>query len=143
MPVIKKSALLPYTAAQVYVLVEAVEDYPQFLPWCGAAHIIERGQDEVRASITIDHKGIRKAFTTQNRHQPGKLIEMRLVEGPFRLLEGFWRFEDLGSNGCKVSLDLEFEFSSKLIALAVGPVFNQIANTLVDAFCHRAKAVYG
>ncbi len=143
MPVIKKSALLPYSALQMYALVDDINSYAGFLPWCGAAAELARNDEEVRASITIDHKGIKKAFTTLNRHQPGKMIEMRLVEGPFRVLEGFWRFEDLGANGCKVSLDLEFEFASKLIAFAVGPVFSQIANNLVDAFCARAREIYG
>jgi len=143
MPAIKKSALLPYTSAQMYALVDDVNSYADFLPWCGASEELERTEEEVRASITIDHKGIKKTFTTRNRHQRNKIIEMRLIEGPFRVLEGFWHFEDLGANGCKVSLDLEFEFASKLIALAVGPVFNQIASNLVDAFCSRARDTYG
>lgn len=140
---IRKTALIPYSAARMFALVDDIESYPQFLPWCGGAEVISRDEDQVKASVTIAHKGIHKSFTTVNRNQPGKMIEMRLVDGPFRMLEGFWRFDDLGESGCKVSLDLEFEFSGKLVALAMGPVFSQIANTLVDAFCERARKLYG
>lgn len=143
MPSVNKSALLPYSAAQVFALVDDIKRYPEFLPWCSAAEELQRGEDEVKASVHIAHKGIKKTFTTHNRHQHGKMIEMRLVQGPFKHLEGFWRFEELGESGSKVSLDLEFEFSSKLVAMAIGPIFHQIANTLVDAFCERARQVYG
>ncbi|PWV60488.1 polyketide cyclase/dehydrase/lipid transport protein [Plasticicumulans acidivorans] len=86
---------------------------------------------------------INKSFSTCNRMQPNKMIEMRLVDGPFRRLEGFWRFESLGEGACKISLDLEFEFSNSLLKIAIGPIFNQIANSLVDAFCKRAVDLYG
>jgi ribosome-associated toxin RatA of RatAB toxin-antitoxin module len=127
----------------MYRLVDDVEAYPQFLPWCAGARVIQRQADEVHASIDIAHGAIRKTFATRNRLQPDKMIEMRLVEGPFKHLHGFWRFDALGEDGCKVSLDLEYEFSSKLLGLAIGPVFSQIANTLVDSFCQRANSLYG
>lgn len=142
MPSISKSALVPYTAAQMFDLVDRVSDYPEFLPWCGGAKELSRDEDEVKASVTIAHSGINKAFTTCNRLQKNKMIEMELINGPFKHLHGFWRFETLSEDACKVSLDLEYEFSSKLLGLAVGPVFSQIANSMVDSFCQRADRIY-
>ena len=143
MTTINKSALVTHSANDMYKLVDDIEAYPEFLPWCKSTTVLSRTKDEVRASIQIAHSGLNRSFTTCNRNQKNKIIEMRLLEGPFKHLEGFWRFDDLESEGCKVSLDLNFEFSNKLIGLAFGPVFNQIANNLVDAFCNRAKQVYG
>ena len=143
MPVINKSALVPYTAQEMYELVDDIESYPVFLPWCGGSEVLKRNDDEVKASILLSRSGVKKKFTTLNRLQKGKMIEMRLVEGPFRHLEGFWRFESLNESASKIMFDIEFEFSSKLLALTVGPVFNQIANTMVDAFTGRAVDVYG
>ena len=143
MPTVNKSALVAYSPGQMFDLVDDIEAYSQFLPWCRTSRVLSRNDDEVRASIEISHSGINKSFTTCNRLQQGKMIEMRLLEGPFRHLEGFWRFAPLGENACKVSLDLDFEFSNRLVGMALGPVFNQIANTLVDAFCKRATEVYG
>lgn len=143
MPSINKSALVPYSAAGMYDLVNDIEAYPQFLPWCRQSQVLARDADLIRASIEIAYKSLNKAFTTQNRLQHNKMIEMRLVEGPFKHLEGFWRFEALDEAACKVSLDLEFEFSNRLVGLAMGPIFTQIANTLVDSFVKRANDVYG
>lgn len=140
---IKKSALLPYSPAQMFVLVDDIESYPLFLPWCKSARVFSRSADEVRAEIHIAHGVLNKAFSTLNRLQQDKMIEMRLLEGPFKHLEGFWRFDELSNAGCKISLDLEFKFSNKLMELAIGPAFSHIANSLVDAFCLRAKQVYG
>lgn len=140
---INKSALVPYSPAQMYALVDDIESYPEFLPWCSAARVLMRGDDEVRASLALSKGGVDKTFTTCNRNQKNKMIEMRLVEGPFRHLEGFWRFDALGEDGCKVSLDMEFEFSSRMLGLVVGPVFSQVANSLVDSFQQRAVEVYG
>ena len=143
MPLIHRNALVPYTAAEMYVLVDDIDAYPEFLPWCKSATVLRRDRDEVRARIDMAKGGIHKSFTTCNRLQENKIIEMRLLEGPFSHLEGFWRFEALGENGCKVLLDLEFEFSNRILKMMVGPIFDQIANTLVDAFCERAIEVYG
>lgn len=143
MPIINKSALVPYTAVEMYSLVDDIEAYPQFLPWCGGSEVLERNEDEVKASILLSRSGIKKTFTTLNRLQHGKMIEMRLVEGPFRHLEGFWRFEELNATASKIMFDIEFEFSNKLLAMTVGPVFSQITNTMVDAFTTRAVDVYG
>ncbi len=138
-----KSALVPYTPAEMFVLVNDIEAYPQFLPWCKQARILSQDADEIRATLALSKGGVEKEFTTCNRHQINKMIEVRLVEGPFKHLEGFWRFDALGEHGCKVSMDMEFEFSSKLLGMVVGPVFSQVANTLVDSFHQRAVQVYG
>ncbi len=142
MTVINRSALVPYSARQMFELVDGVEAYPEFLPWCSGVTVHERSEDELCATIEISKAGIHKAFTTRNRNQPYKMIEMRLVEGPFRHLEGFWRFDELGETACKVSLDIEFEFSSRLLSMSLGPVFSQICNTLVEAFVQRARQIY-
>jgi len=143
MPVINKSALVPYTAQEMYSLVDDIDAYPDFLPWCGASEVIERNEDEVTASILLSRSGLNKSFTTLNRLQRGKMIEMRLIEGPFRHLQGFWRFESLNESASKIMFDIEFEFSNKLLSMTVGPVFSQITNTIVDAFTKRAVEVYG
>jgi len=143
MTIINKSALVPYSPAEMFSLVDNIEAYPEFLPWCSDARELARDEDEVRATVSLSKSGVDKAFTTLNRNQKNKMIEMRLVEGPFRRLEGFWRFEPLGEHGCKVSLDLEFEFASRVLGMVVGPVFSQIANSLVDSFQKRAVDVYG
>lgn len=143
MTTINRSALVPYSAQQMYHLVDHVDAYAEFLPWCKTAHEISRNEDEVTASITVAKGGVEKSFTTKNRLQKDKMIEMRLVEGPFHHLEGFWRFQKLDEEACKVSLDLEFEFSNALVKLAFGGVFNKIASTMVDAFVERAHQQYG
>lgn len=127
----------------MFALVDGIEAYPEFLPWCRGAKVLSRTDDEVRATIELSKGGVEKAFTTCNRNQKNKMIEMRLVEGPFRQLEGFWRFDALGDDGCKVSFDLEFEFASRMLGMVVGPVFSQIANSMVDSFHKRAVEVYG
>lgn len=143
MPTINKQALVPYSAREMFDLVDDVEAYADFLPWCRSSQVLSRDDEVVRATIEIAHGALHKSFTTQNRLQAGKMIEMRLVEGPFRRLEGFWRFDTLGEQACKVRLDLEFEFSSRLISMALNPIFSQISNSLVDAFGKRAEQVYG
>ena len=143
MAVISKSALVNYPAIEMFNIVDDVDAYPQFLPWCGSAKVLSRDKDEVKAMVEINHSGIRKSFTTCNHLQQGKMIEMELVNGPFKHLHGYWRFDSLAEDACKVSLDLEYEFSSKLLGMAIGPIFSQIANTLVDSFCRRADALHG
>lgn len=143
MPLVQKSALVTYSAGQMFDLVNDVDRYQQFLPWCCSSSILSTDEDVVRARVEIAHGSIHKAFTTRNRIQHGKMIEMRLEDGPFKQLEGFWRFQALSETACKVSLDLQYEFSNRLIGLAIGPVFSQIANSMVDAFTQRAHDVYG
>lgn len=143
MTTINKTALVPYSASEMYALVNDIGSYSKFLPWCRSSQILEQGEDVIRATIEIAHGSLHKSFTTNNRLQRDKMIEMRLEQGPFKQLEGFWRFDTLGERACKVSLDLEFEFSNRLIGMAMGPIFSQIANSLVDAFSKRAVEVYG
>ena len=143
MPEISRSALVPYAPEQMYALVDGIAAYPEFLPWCSNATELKRTDDSVQASVEISKGAVKKSFTTLNTMQTGEVIEMSLVDGPFKRLHGFWRFETLKPGACKVSLDLQFEFSNKLMALAIGPVFNQVANTLVDSFVDRARKVYG
>ena len=132
-----------YTPQEMYSLVNDVEAYSSFLPWCSESSVLELGEESLRASVSISVGGVHKTFTTLNRLQPGKMMEIRLEDGPFKHLEGFWRFDPLGEEACKVALDLEYQFSSRVLGLVVGPVFDQIANSLVDAFCKRAVQVYG
>lgn len=143
MAIINKSALVSYSPSKMFQIVDDVEAYPRFLPWCGDAKVLSRDEDQVKAMVEINHSGIRKTFTTRNLLQKDKIIEMELIDGPFKHLHGYWRFEALGGDACKVSLDLEYEFSNKLLSMAVGPVFSHIANSLVDAFCQRAEALHG
>lgn len=145
MPLIKRAAEVPYTPLQMYELVDNIENYPKFLPWCRSSKVLSRDEDEVRATLELARGGLSKSFTTCNRLQHGKMIEVRLVSGPFRHLEGFWRFEELpqGEGGSRVSLDLEFEFHNHLLSMALSPVFHPVANSLVDSFCQHAKNMYG
>lgn len=144
MTLISRNALVPYSVEEMYALVDDIESYAEFLPWCKSTDVMSRDENEVKASIEIARGALNKSFTTLNRLQANKIIEMRLVQGPFKRLEGFWRFDALkDSSASKISLDLDFEFESRLVAFAVGPVFNQIANSMVDAFCKRAVEVHG
>lgn len=143
MTTISKSALVAYTPEQMFKLIDDIEAYPDFLPWCGMATEIERDECNVEASILISHSGLNKEFTTKNSNTTFEKIEMQLVNGPFKNLDGVWLFEPLGDAACKVSLNLEFEFSSKIVSASLGPVFSKIANSLVDAFIKRAESVYG
>jgi ribosome-associated toxin RatA of RatAB toxin-antitoxin module len=139
---IKKTALIPYSAAKMYALVADVDQYQYFLPWCGDSKLLSQTDNEIIGLVQIQHMGMNKNFTTLNRMHPDKMIEIYLVDGPFKKLEGSWRFDALDKNGCKISLDLEFEFSNKLMSVAFGPIFSQIANSMVDAFCKRATTIY-
>lgn len=141
---IQRHAIVPYSPAQMFVLVDNVLEYPEFLPWCASTREIHRNNAEVEASIELSKGGVRKTFTTRNQLIENQQIDLILVDGPFRQLEGSWRFSELkAGEACKVSLDLEFEFSNRLLTATVGPVFSSIANSLVDAFVTRAKSVYG
>lgn len=142
MTAIHRSKLVSYTPGQMYQLVNAIEDYPEFLPWCVGSEVYLRNEDEIKASLVVSGAGLHKSFTTHNRLQKDKMIEMRLVDGPFKHLEGFWRFEPIDEAACKVQFDLEFEFAGKLIDFAFGPIFHQMTNSLVDAFAERAQQVY-
>lgn len=143
MTTINKSALLRYSADEMYALVADVEAYGQFLPWCSGATVLSRAGDVVVATVGIAYKGINKSFTTENRGVPGQSLEMRLRDGPFQRLHGWWRFQALEARASKISLDLDFAFSSRLLDFTIGPTFGAIANTMVDSFRQRAEQVYG
>ena len=139
---IHKSALVPYQPSQMYDLVDDIASYAEFLPWCSKSTVLKREADSVDASLEIKYSKLHKAFTTRNLNTPNQVIEMTLLDGPFKHLHGKWLFIPLGEAGTKVELQLEFEFASKLMDMTVGPVFSHIANSLVDAFTKRAKEVY-
>jgi len=143
MPQVRRSALLPYSAAQVFQLVSDIERYPEFLPWCSAAQIISNQAKEVVAELTIMKGRISERFTTRNVLAYPDSIELHLVQGPFKRLAGVWRFTALAALGSKVELELDFEMSKSLIQRTFGIIFAHAAGTMVDAFCARARTVYG
>ncbi len=143
MALVEKSVLVEYSAEQMHALVNDVEKYPEFLPWCGGAEILSREGETARAAIRINFRGIRQHFSTRNRSQPPHRIDIELIDGPFRHLDGSWNFKPLGTEACKIAFRLNYEFSNKLLDKFVGPVFHYIANTIVDAFVKRAEAKYG
>jgi coenzyme Q-binding protein COQ10 len=140
---IHRSALVPYSAREMFDLVADIPSYPKFLPWCGGARVLSREEDAVIASIDIAYHGVHKTFTTRNLLQHGKMMEIRLLDGPFSYLQGFWRFAALDEHASRVSLDLEFEVANRLISVVLTPVFSSLANQLVDSFHHRARDIYG
>ncbi|AXT45544.1 MULTISPECIES: type II toxin-antitoxin system RatA family toxin [Chromobacterium] len=143
MQVVEKSVLVAHTPAQMFALVDDIEHYSRFLPWCGKAEVLSREGDQVVASLHIDYLKVKQHFTTRNTNQAGEAILMELVDGPFEHLEGRWRFLPLGEIGCKVEFRLSYQFSSKILEMIIGPVFGHISGTLVDAFIKEADKVYG
>ncbi|TVQ87033.1 MAG: type II toxin-antitoxin system RatA family toxin [Chromatiaceae bacterium] len=143
MPVVKKSALVRHSAQQMFDLVADVEGYPRFLPWCESTALLSRTDEQICGRISVARLGIRQVFSTCNRIDPPHHMQIDLMDGPFRKLTGGWTFTALRADACKVELELDFEFSGRLIDKAFGGVFGQIANSLVDAFCKRADEVYG
>lgn len=142
MPIVSKSALMPFAAERMFDLVSDVEGYPAFLPWCASAELLSKSDEKLCGRIEVARLGIRQTFSTCNHLQRPERMEIALDEGPFRKLQGAWTFTELGDEACKVELVLEFEFAGGLIDKAFGAVFGQIANTLVDAFCKRAEEVF-
>ena len=140
---IEKTALVSYSPAQMFNLVDDIDAYADFLPWCSRSEVIARNNNIVDGKLEISYSKLNKTFTTRNINTPDEVIEMQLLEGPFKKLYGKWTFQPLGEDGTKIALTLEFEFASKLLDITVGPVFSQIANSLVDAFTQRAWEVYG
>ena len=134
--------LVPHGAAAMFALVESVESYPQFLPWCAGARYVDTRADGKTARIDIDYHGVKAHFTTDNVNRPPESIVITLKDGPFRHLHGEWRFAALAPSACRVDFELAWEFASSLIETAVGPVFGHIANTFIDAFVRRAEAVH-
>ncbi|MGI9272526.1 MAG: type II toxin-antitoxin system RatA family toxin [Woeseiaceae bacterium] len=140
---VHRSALVQYSADEMFSLVDDIESYPEFLPWCSGAEVHSRQDDIVEATLSLQLGELRKQFRTRNTATDRNAIEMRLVDGPFRELSGQWAFTQLGETGSKVELDLEFEFSSPVVDLMFGALFEETCNSLVDAFTRRAAAVYG
>lgn len=146
MKTVHKSVLIWYSPQEMYALVTDVADYPKFLPWCDHAQVLEQHPGGVTAEVGISFSGIRQTFTTRNDHVPGHEVAMHLVNGPFSKLEGRWTFSPVGEGGqraCRVALDLQYGFANAVLGKLVGPVFDKIAASLVDAFVKRAEQVYG
>lgn len=143
MAVVQKTVLLAFSAEQMFALVEKVEDYPAFLPWCGGVEVKQRSLDKLVATIAISYRGIKQSFTTENQNTPSTHMQMKLIEGPFSMLDGQWHFKPLRYDACKVDFELHYEFSSKILETLIGPVFSIIANSFVESFCKRAEEVYG
>lgn len=140
---ISRSALVPFSAEQMFALVHDVDQYKLFLPWCTDSGVLEDGEDVRTAYVTISRGGVSRSFTTRNTVLPDRTLKISLVEGPFRQLDGHWRFLPLDVDASKVSLELEFEFSNTLVKMAFGRIFEQLANRLVDSFVQRAQQVHG
>jgi ribosome-associated toxin RatA of RatAB toxin-antitoxin module len=140
---ISRSAIVEHRAAELYALVADIEAYPEFLPWCLEARLDDRSPAETRATLTAGMGRLRQSFTTRNDNRPGEGIDMRLVEGPFRSFSASWRFTALSESACRIDFSLEYEFSSRMLARLLEPLFDRIADTMVDAFARRADQVYG
>ena len=139
---IARSAIVEHKAEEMFALVDDIEAYPRFLPWCAGATVHERTAQGTRATLTVGMRGLRLSFTTQNENRPGESIDMRLVQGPFRRFAAAWRFKPLSAQACSVELSLEYELSGAL-ARVFARMFDGIADTMVDAFTRRADEVYG
>ena len=139
---IARSAIVEHSAAEMYRLVEDIEAYPQFLPWCVAAEVHERKPGTTKATLTVGVGGLHHAFTTQNENRPGEAIDMRLVEGPFRRFAGEWRFAPLSPRACRIEFSLQYEFSSRTLGRLLAPLFDGMADSMVDAFVRRASQVH-
>jgi ribosome-associated toxin RatA of RatAB toxin-antitoxin module len=142
MALVEKSVLLPFSAEQMFALVDNVADYPQFLPWCGGADATVLDDGRMQATVHINYHGVKQSFSTENVRLVPKRIEMKLLDGPFKHLDGSWQFVALSPSACKIAFRLNYEFSSKLLEKVVGPVFHYIASSFVEAFIKRAGQVY-
>jgi ribosome-associated toxin RatA of RatAB toxin-antitoxin module len=138
---VSKSVLVPQSRATLFDLVDRVEDYPQFLPWCGGATVLSRDEMHTKARIDIDFRGVRQSFTTLNRKEGLEWMRLELVEGPFRALSGHWRFTPLSESACRVELALEYSFANPMLEKLIGPVFDYIVDSLIDRFVARAEAL--
>lgn len=139
---VEKTVLVPYSAAQMFVLVDTVELYPDFLPWCGGAELIWRNDISTSATLHINYHGIKQSFTTENTKEYPSRMNIALVNGPFHSLQGHWQFIPLSQTACKIEFRLNYEFASSLLDVMIAPVFNHIANTFVDAFVGHAEKVF-
>ena len=139
---VHKSVLVAHPPEHMFALVDAIGEYPKFLPWCGGARVLQRASTSVEAELEIAYRGIRQSFVTRNVNKPPERIDMMFVRGPFRRLVGHWFFIRVGSLGCRIEFKLDYEFASGVLETLVGGVFDDIAETMVDAFVRRADVVY-
>ena len=139
---VRKTVLVAHSAARMFDLIEAAEHYPEFLPWCAAATIVERDSSVVAADVTVDFHGVRFHFRTRNPKRPPEWMALRLERGPFHHFEGEWNLTPLAADGCRIDFLLRYDFKRGITGKLAAPVFDRIANTLVDAFVARADRVY-
>jgi len=139
---VTRSVLLPYSASKMYDLVNDVLCYHEFLPWCGKCKVFEQDESHMIAEVTIAKAGFKQGFVTHNLLTTNQRVEINLVSGPFSHLHGIWTFKELDDNSCKVSLDLSFDYASKILAFSLGPIFNKAADTMLSAFCKRAQQLF-
>lgn len=140
---VEKNVLVLHSAQQMFDLVNTVEDYPRFLPWCARTEVLRREGNELEAMLYMDYMKVKQSFGTRNINNPPHQIQMTLLTGPFKSLSGTWRFSPLGDLGCKIEFRLDYEFASSMLSTLIGPVFSRIAATLVDAFIQEADRRYG
>lgn len=143
MHTLKRNAIVPYTQRQMFELVNDIGGYPRFLPWCQGSEILSRSETEVVAKLDVSWNGMHRNLTTRNQLYPYNKMEMTLIDGPLKRLDGHWEFMALNEEACKIILDLEFEFTGAFIDRLFQPIFQHIANTFVEAFCKRAVELYG
>jgi len=142
MALVEKTVIIPFSAAQMFALVDNVADYPKFLPWCGGGSVKPLAGNTVHATVHIDYMSIKQSFTTENQREIPEHIGMKLLDGPFKSLDGDWHFIALTADACKIQFKLRYEFSNKLLEKVLGPIFHFITNSFVEAFIQRAEKVY-
>jgi ribosome-associated toxin RatA of RatAB toxin-antitoxin module len=142
MRTVNRSALVTYSAQQMFELVDDVDSYADFLPWCNRSEVLSRSNNIVEAMVELQKGTITKSFTTRNTLTKYESIDLALLGGPFKSLAGGWTFDQIGSDGCKVTLALQFDFESRLVDMLFGAFFEETCNSLVDAFTGRAAQVY-
>jgi len=140
---IHKNTFVPYSAEEMYALVNDIRAYPQFLPWCKGAEVVNETATRLQATVALEAGRVKQSFSTQNSMQPGRSIEMQLLEGPFRFMTGRWQFEPQADHRCMIDLNIEFEFKNKLLKLALSGTFNKVMDSMVEAFTRRAEQIYG
>ncbi len=140
---IHKTTVVPYSAEEMYALVFDIESYPDFLPWCSGSQLLVHNTYHSTGTVSLEAGMIKQSFTTENTMKPGRSIEMKLVKGPFKHLNGSWYFEPVDDKSCTISFNISFEFKNKLVKLALGKIFNRIMDSLVASFIQRAGEVYG
>ena len=142
MPLVTRNAIVPYSAAEMYELVNSVEEYPAFVPWCNSSTSEQVSEHQKTATLYFARGALKTSFTTKNTLTPNERVDMELIDGPFRHLHGVWQFTNIDDSGCRVELELDFELSNRVLKLALEAFFNQISDRLVNAFVKRAEQVY-